>query len=486
MRLKLSIFLILVCSYLTAQKYSGNHFGGYSGVYGIQENPASFVTKKPKWDINIFGTGLWAYTEYGYIANQSILSMQDRTILNATDSIPANYNPETNALFYANAYSQPINGLTAQQTIHLPSFCFKVNQFSFGLFTNAKWAVDAIEAPVFFNYQNLKEIIRGTSHTITPFSVNGMAWGEIGLNFGYAHTLENDHILSLGINPKYLLGFEAGYVQNKSTYKFVRVEDTFFSSAVNVGFGFASGASTNSNNYNFGVHGTGLGIDIGAEYLIPSTDEESNSPYDMKFGLAIKDFGSIKFDDNTEQHNFALNNVDFGVVNNILNNRDNNYTVVERLSVAVYNGDSSRSLVSREMRMYTPTSISAYWDYNIRKDFYIHAYATRRLKTMERQIAAPNVWMLSGRYEKRWFEAGAAISLTEDKWFGVGTYIRLGLLTIGSDHINAIFLSQPRLRGADVYMSLKLMPFGKRKEKEAEIDYIGGGGGRKYGCRQPR
>jgi hypothetical protein len=73
---------------------------------------------------------------------------------------------------------------------------------------------------------------------------------------------------------------------------------------------------------------------------------------------------------------------------------------------------------------------------------------------------------IGARFEKRWFEAGASLSLTEDKWFGVGTYVRLGLLTIGSDHINALIFGQPKFRGADVYMSLKIMPFGSGEKEE--------------------
>ena len=433
------LFSILFSNMLVCQRYSGNHLGGYSGVYGIQENPASFVNKTPKWDVNLFGTGLWAYTEYGYIADQSALSVTSRTILDATDSIPSEYNSESNALFYANQFDDALNGLMFQQTIHLPSFCFKVNNMSFGLFTNAKFAIDAIDAPNFFNYQNLKELIDFQPYTINPFSVNGMAWGEIGLHFGYAHTLDNDNILSVGINPKYLLGFEAGYIQNKTDYNFYRDRDTFFASEANLSIGFASGASTTSNSYDFGVQGTGLGLDIGAEYIIPhDIESESKSPHYMKFGLAIRDLGSITFNNNTQQHDFAINNVDFSVLNTITDNTDHNYDMLERLSAAIYNGDSSRSLSSREMTFYTPTSLTGYWDYNITKDVFVNLYATRRLKTLERQIAAPNVFMVSGRFEKRWFEAGASVSLTEDKWLGIGTYVRLGLLTIGSDHINAI------------------------------------------------
>lgn len=467
---------------LYSQRYSGNHFGGYSGVYGIQENPASFVNKRPKWDINIIGTGLYGYTEYGYIADQSVLSMLGRTAVNASDSIPSNFDAEKEALFYTNQYDKTLTGFMFQQIIHLPSFCFKINNFSFGLFANARVGTDAMNAPNFFNYNILKDIIDYKPYTVTPFAVNAMAWGEIGLNIGYAHKLENENILSIGINPKYLMGFEAAYFQNKTDYNFYRERDTFFADDANISVGFATGASRTTNDYNFGVQGTGLGLDVGAEYMIPNTDEESKSPHRMKFGLAIRDIGAITFDKNAERHDFAIKSSEFGVVKGITYNRNHNYDVLKRLSAAIYNGDSTRSLTSREITIYTPTSLSAYWDYNIKEGFFVNIYATRRVKTLQQQLSAPNVFMLSGRFEKRWFEAGASVSLTEDSWFGVGTYIRLGLLTIGSDHINTFFFSQPKLRGSDFYVSLKIMPFGSGEPKDKGIDRIGGGKGGGFGC----
>jgi len=466
------------------QRYLGNHIGGFSGVYGIQENPASFVYKRPKWDINLVGTGLFAYTDYGFLKDETFFSMINKDIVNGMDSIPANFNADQSSLFYANAYDKSLIGLMYQQTIHLPSFCFKLKRFSLGAFANVKIAADAMEAPNFFSYGKLQNLIDYTPYTVTAFSANTMAWGEIGLHMGYAHELENGHTLALGINPKYLLGFEAAYIQNKSDYNFYRERDTFFASTANIGMGFATGASRTTNDYRLGVLGTGLGLDIGAEYIIPNQgdDEGNKSPHYMKFGVSIKDLGSIRFDKNTEQHNYAVKDLDFGVLKSIHKNLPHNYDILKRLSAAIYQGDSAKSKVSEEMTFYTPTSLNLTWDYNLRKNIYLHAFISRRLKTLERQIAAPNVIAVGGRFEQRWLEAGASVSITEDKWFGVGTYVRLGLLTVGTDHINALLFGQPRLRGADIYMSLKIMPFGNGEHKDLGIDNIGNNRGKRAGC----
>ena len=471
----LIVLAILLVVQVNAQRYTGNNFGGYAGVLGVQENPASFVNKNPRWDINVIGTGLAAYSEYGYFANESVLSLSGkRVITNGSDSIPSTFNPDNDALFIANQYTSPITGFMYHQTIHLPSVSFKIKEnFALGLFCNIRMGADAMNAPTFFNYSNLKQITDFRPYTIGITNVNAMAWGEIGANIAYAHTLPNDHILSIGLNPKYLLGFEAMYVQNKSDYNFYRDRDTFIASDANVTVGFASGASRYDQSYKFGINGTGIGLDIGAEYLIPNNNEQSVSPHYMKFGVAVRDLGGITFNKNAERHDFVINRTEFGVVKQITNNRSSNYEVVKRLSAALFNDDSVKSLVGNEISMYLPTSINLSWDYNFKTDFFVNVFASRRMTTLQHQLSAQNVWMVSGRFERRWFEAGLSASLTEDKWFGVGSYIRLGLFTIGSDHVNALLFSQSELRGADIYFSLKIMPFGTlgmTKKRAVDID----------------
>ena len=105
MRYSFVILLILFSGVLVGQRFSGNHLGGYSGVYGIQDNPATFVNKKPKWDVNVLGTGVHLYNQYGYIKDQSLLSLTgDKVLVDANDSIPSNFDPNTQALFCSKPY----------------------------------------------------------------------------------------------------------------------------------------------------------------------------------------------------------------------------------------------------------------------------------------------------------------------------------------------------------------------------------------------
>ena len=481
MRHSFIILLILLSFESVAQRFSGNHLGGYSGVYGIQDNPATFVNKKPKWDINVLGTGIHLYNQYGYIKDQSLLSlMGSKGIVDANDSIPSNFDPNTQALFYAKPYSSPIDALLFNASVNLPGAVFKIGDFSFGAFANMRAHMDNQDLPILLNRSKIKDLQNLNAYTFNPTTTNAMLWGELGFNFGYRHELDNGNFLGLGVNAKYLVGYESAFFHLNSDYDVLKTGDTFLSNAVNADMGFASGASTKSNDYEFGARGTGFGLDLGAEYLIPNKDENSASIHYMKFGIAIKDLGGVNFSNNTETHKFVTNQR-FAIESNITNQKANNYTVVKRLSQRIFN-DSFASKTSSSYTMYLPTSINLHWDYNFRPDFYINAFLSRGVSSLKTQLTAPSVLMVGARYEKRWFEGGMNMNLVNDKWFGVGAYLRLGVLTIGSDHINTIFFAQPEFVGTDVYMSLKIMPFGLEGEKEKAADRFYNGGSKRSRC----
>lgn len=477
-----SIFFIVFislfsCQLMMAQKYSGNYYGGYSGIYGIQENPASFSNNKPYWDINLVGIGASVYSQYGYIKDESILSwISKKQTINAFDSIPYTYSQSTDALLLPDSHSNSFNGFNLNAQVALPSFCFKIKTFSFGVFANSKFYTDAVSIPNFFDYHNLNALVDLKDYNVSPFSFGAMAWSEIGLHIGKRFELQNENNLSFGINFKYLLGHEAAFFENVSDFKFQKHNDSVYSARADVRGGFATGKSLNGQANNFGVQGTGYGFDIGAEYMVLS-DDDSKSWHKYKFGVSINDIGAINFDKNAQVHHFKFNSLS-EISNNVHRNTSNDDDILRRISTAIY-GDSLASLESKTMTMYLPTSIRFNMDMNLYKNIFIHANISRRLKFSSQQLAAPNVMSISPRFEQRWFEAGMSFSIAEDKWMGVGSYIRLGVLTIGSDHIMSYFFPQSSLRGSDIYLSLKFMPLGKKNGFKAETAERFGSGGTK-------
>ena len=128
MRRYITIFLCFNFTLLFSQKYYGLYRSNYSGSLGIQENPAVFTSQKIKWDANLVGLGVGVYTQTGFIANESGLSLLSgqKEVKNASDSIPSNYNPDKQALFYMNNPTLNYVGLMMNMVVHGPSLIFRI------------------------------------------------------------------------------------------------------------------------------------------------------------------------------------------------------------------------------------------------------------------------------------------------------------------------------------------------------------------------
>jgi hypothetical protein len=488
MRRYITIFLWFGATALFSQKYYGLYRSNYSGSLGIQENPAVFTSQKIKWDANLFGFGVGFYTQTGFIANESGLSLLSgqKEVKNASDSIPSNYNPDKQALFYMNNPTSNYVGLMMNMVVHGPSLVFRVKDFSFGFFTNARLAFSAPDVPAFFNYYDLKNIVDFSKRQVNPFDVSFMQWTEIGLHAGKKFQIGNSgHEISIGANVKYLMGYEAGYIANKSNFNFVKIQDSIITGSSNVEIGFSTGKSTNLNDYKYTQNGKGYGLDLGVEYLVPQSDvdeEEFPTEYAMKIGASIKDIGAIQFDKNAQVHKYVISSAT-SVPTKYLNGSKYIDDIVQTSSSIVYD-DPLASQVSQSFSMALPTTLNLMVDYRVLKHVFASASIQRRITFGERQVLAINMMGIVPRFEKRWLEIGLPLSFIEDKMFGLGAYIRLGFLTIGSDQLNALLFKQSKLNSADFYLALKINPF-RSKPKEESFESFGSSNGKRkgdYGC----
>jgi hypothetical protein len=488
MRRYIIIILWLGSTVLFSQKYYGLYRSNYSGSLGIQDNPAVFTSQKIKWDANLVGFGIGFYTQTGFIANESGLSLINgqKEVKNASDSLPANYNPDKQALFYMNNPTSSYVGLMFNTVVHGPSLVFRVKDFSFGFFTNARAAFSASDIPAFFNYYDLKNIVDFSKRQVDPFSVGFMQWSEIGINAAKKIPIGNSgHEISIGANFKYLMGFEAGYIANKSNFNFVKIQDSIITGSSNVEIGFSTGKFTNLNDYKYTQNGKGYGLDLGVEYLVPQSDadeEEYPTEYAMKIGASIKDIGAIQYDKNAQVHKYVISSAT-SVPTKYLNGSKYIDDIVQTSSSIVYD-DPLASQVSQSFSMALPTSLNLTVDYRAIEHVFVNASIQRRIVLGERQVLAMNFMGIVPRYEKRWFEIGMPLSFIEDKIFGLGAYIRLGFLTVGSDQLNALLFKQTKLNSADFYLALKINPFRSRPKEESYESFGSSNGKRKkdYGC----
>ena len=86
-------------------------------------------------------------------------------------------------------------------------------------------------------------------------------------------------------------------------------------------------------------------------------------------------------------------------------------------------------------------------------------------------VKRPDVVALSGRYQTKWLEASLVASLYNYEDFRLGTALRLGYLTLGSDKLISL-LGGSDFYGTDVFFNLRFFltkrPGCKRKDKKSD------------------
>ncbi len=186
---------------------------------------------------------------------------------------------------------------------------------TFGVFTGVRTFISTHSIPIAVNPYETQRIRRNQTFDVAPFSVSGLAWSELGLNYAYSLSDETDRHteggLTIGMNAKWMQGFQGFYMNNFSGTKLTRLSrDTVRFDVMNAELGFTN----NYGNPTTRSNGSGFGFDLGVLLTIPAGD---NRPYLWRFGASFIDMGKININRNAEVHQFQpkevfeLNEKDF-------------------------------------------------------------------------------------------------------------------------------------------------------------------------------
>jgi len=105
-----------------------------------------------------------------------------------------------------------------------------------------------------------------------------------------------------------------------------------------------------------------------------------------------------------------------------------------------------------------PAALSIQYRQKINDHTSVEGHLVQRLKVVEMQMPRSNSLNVTGVYDRKHFSAFLPVTLYNYNDLRVGAAIRLGPLTIGSDHIMSFF-KQTDLSGTDVYVNLQVYPF---------------------------
>jgi hypothetical protein len=208
--------------------------------------------------------------------------------------------------------------------------------------------------------------------------------------------------------------------------------------------------------------GGGFGVDVGVTYTrLKHYHQEQYfntlcaQPYEdylYRIGLALIDFGGIKFSDNASKMLIDnrpaywenVTSMEFGTIHQFL----------DTLSYKFY-GDTTSAWAGDHFTLWLPAALSAQFDYHIQKAWYVNASLIYGFPVTKAAMTRPAEFSITPRYETRWLEASMPVSFYNWQLARIGLALRIYGLTIGTDKIGGFFHLND-FTGLDFYMSLKL------------------------------
>lgn len=471
----LVVFALSLISNAKSQDVLGYINSNYSGVTGIDINPANVVDTRYKVDINLIGISFSAYNNYLGI-HRDVFKMKDSYgHLYAFDNlfqdkyISERGNKMNKSVYFSNQ-------------IYTPSFLITINKKNaFAIKTKVRTLlnVDGIEPDLAkLLYKSVNYPTLWTKLSNQNLSIQTMTWAEYGASFGHVFKDEGKHFFKAGVTVNYLQGIQSAYMNVKNLdYKFSN-DTTLSLYHTDVSYGHSTNFEADKNNIKFKqIANASFGLDLGFVYEWRPDFEKykydmdgktgltrkDKNKYKLKVGVSIVDIGAIKFKKGEYSHNFTAN-----IDNWNLHQFDTVKTIADfdktlKSNFVMQDGD-------QYYKMNLPMAITAQIDYNIYKDLYINftPYWSPRMKNDMEKVHDLTTFSLTPRWDHKWFGVFLPFSYDNTGNFKAGVALRMGPIIIGTNSLGP-WVNKGDIYGADAFVLLKIpIMYNRPRDKDKD------------------
>lgn len=452
------VFSTLTCA-LFAQEQWGLRLSNYGGINSTILNPAYHNTTPFSWDVNLVEGAAHFSNNYAYLREtnlRTILQNRENLNIDLAENFTEGAVPPSNTLlvdFYNDDRDRSMYSLVS---VLGPSFYIRLgSNHSIGLVTRARAMTTTRGIDNNFSYYRYDPRPFFEDISIDKFRVASAAWSEIGLNYSYSTFTDNGQ-LAIGVTAKALMGYEGGFFHNETPFELQKLPgDSLAASAINFSYAHTT-TILDTEDYQAERNGQGVAFDLGLVYTLEGNNE---ALYDWKFGVSLIDVGFINFNQNTTAHQTNIADpLSIGTANyKDLQGLEDTDDFIEYFSYQVL-GDSSASTSASSFRLGLPAAFSLQASKSLGRLFYIDAALVQGFPLGGAALQRGSTLALVPRFEHRWFEAALPVTVADWDRTRVGLSLRLGFLTVGSDHLGSIFGNQD-FYGSDIYFAVKVNPF---------------------------
>ena len=457
---------------LHAQDCVGYSNSNYSGVNGIDLQPASIADSRFKLDVNAGSVSLFGFNNYVYL------------LTDVFKEKGAYDDPKFKNNYLVLSESEKNRSLFFRKNIQLPSAMYTLDSVSAVAFTmrvRNYVTIDGVETDLArLAFEELDyPAIYGKELKNNKLSVQQMGWAEYGAAYARVIKDKKEDFIKIGGRIKLLQGISAEYLfVNDLNYTF-SAKDSLLAVKGNALYGYTDNLRFKTGGDNFKYKSApGVGLDIGAVYeyrpdrqkYIYKMDGDTGlyrkdkNKYKLKVGISIIDIGSIRFKKNVETYDFtadaaymAVSHIDIHNINSL------NDSIKSKLNLNSSN---------KSFQMSLPTAVSAQIDYNLFEDFYINftPFIALQRKNDANKIHELTAMSITPRWDSKWFGIFLPISYTSVTKTTLGISLRLGPVIFGMTEILP-FISPRSLSGIDYHVALKV-PVMYNKTKDRDNDHI--------------
>lgn len=478
-----SLFFIILAFAAQAQDFLGYSNSNYSGVSGIDLQPASIVDSRYKFDATVVGFSLNFANNFVGIKREAF--KYDKNYTDSASFWPFKHmrafsNPDFQDLYLKQRVNDQNKSVYLSNQIVLPSFMVTLNRKSalaFNWRIRTYVNVDGVEAELAnLIYSGLKDSIYWQrTFKNENFSIQTMTWAEYGATYGRVLMDNGDHFLKGAGRVKFLQGLQAAYMfVRELEYDFTN-DDTLSLFNSDVSYGHSTNFDIDGDQVKYKlVSKPSVGLDLGFVYEWRpdhknhkyDLDGETNlwyrnqNKYKLRIGFSALDIGTIKFEKGEGSRNFkadvrdwTLDSLEFSSIS------DFDDTLRTRFSFTEDRGEFSMNL---------PTALSLQADYNIWKDFYVNltGYYALQFKNNEHKTHDISTISLAPRWDHKWFGVFVPVSYNAYRNTMVGLDLRLGPLIVGTQNIGSL-LGSNDMFSADFHFLLKVpIMYGRIRDKD--------------------
>lgn len=441
--------IILTASLLVGlNAFAQDHFSGIStsnrvGILNANVNPAELANLSKKFEVNIYGLSF-------NVANNKI----------AFSDISSDADFET-LIFQGNS---PVNARVDAEILG-PGVAMRWKKWGFAITTKAHAKFDMVDIdPTIGNAITNDNIILNTTllNNSNNQRLSGTSYGEVGLSAARTFFENDNHKFSAGVTLKILfpgsysnfgLSQLDGTVTENATGAYLTTNSP---ASLNIAYsGNLADSFTNFDDYSKSIFGglNGFAGDIGFNY-----QWKKGKDYKLNAGLAIRNIGSMTFDDdNNASTNYILDiqptvqnpqGLDLSLFENVENLSD-----VE--DILNSNGYLTETSGQNNFKVKLPTVLSTYVDFKLVSKFYVTAYLQQKLNEDggNDQITVPNIFSITPRVNLGFFETYIPVTFNEISGTNVGLGFRLGGFYLGTSSLVSALVSDSKQ--GDIYTGFR-------------------------------